>query len=124
MPMTQEIARMSNSPTNVTVLNLCDCWNDCGGATIALTGEGIGGLIAGLLLKGTACGLCPGWLPWNRAVAKACTLAKRCCGSFASALSTTHSKSSERADTWLRSEGGISFSCFTAISKSVAPSKG
>jgi len=56
------------------------------------------------------------WLACSKAVAKACTVAKRCLGSLASAVNTTCSTSSGKVGTFSRKEGGGVIKCLAKIS--------
>src|SRR6266436_7107007 len=62
-----------------------------GGIGCCADGRGVGraaAWLAGELLGGLAV-LRTGWLACSKAVANSCTVGKRCCGTLASALSTT-----------------------------------
>src|SRR5437764_2549117 len=57
-----------------------------------------------------------GWLACSRAVAKAWMLRKRCCGSFARAISTTCSTSEGMVGTFVRKGGGEANICWLTTS--------
>lgn len=84
-----------------------------------------------IVIPGVGCGTSPGgigvkcpvkessWailLACSKAVANACTLEKRCCGSFASALNTTSSTRDEMPEILPYRDGGGVSTCWLAIS--------